>query len=380
MRRTGIVLGVVLCLAAPSGSVFGAPSVYEPGLDPKLGFNLVSWAGATGTAADWENAVQGVYDLGVRHVSLVTYRFVDSTSGGISATSAFGLAPPPDDTFLAAAMAKAQTLGMTVSLNPFVEVDNASGIGHVWRGGLNFAEPTLGTFFTNYQNYISSAAALTQAGGAERLYVGSELKTLANNVAAQGYWTSVIGAADAAFGGNLSYAANHDEYTAVPFWSQLDEIGIDAYLSLATAAQATGVGNPSVNTIKANWAALLTGIEAFAAGKGMPVVFSEWGCVPYDLTTYETWNWNPSGTADPQEQLNAYIATVEAGDLQGDWLKAVEFWHWAMVGNEGSRYGITADLPPGEYIHNYVPEPATLGLLVVGMAVLGRRLRRPRRA
>jgi hypothetical protein len=159
----------------------------------------------------------------------------------------------------------------------------------------------------------------------------------------------------------------------VPFWDQLDEIGIDAYFALATSAQASGVGNPSVGTLVSNWATILSAVEAFASGAGKPVAFSEWGCVAKDLTTTAPWDWNPSATADAAEQLNAYQSLLEATDHDATWLRDIALWHWSMEGAAGSAFAIEPTSLPGQMLSGYVPEPATLALVAVGAAVaLGR--------
>jgi len=100
---------LALVLAGASGAAMADPSTYEAG-DPRLGFNLPNWQhGGPGTLA-WEAAVEGIYDLGVREVSIITYRFVDKTTGGITASSAFGLASPSDNAQIAAAIAKGESL------------------------------------------------------------------------------------------------------------------------------------------------------------------------------------------------------------------------------------------------------------------------------
>jgi hypothetical protein len=335
------------------------PTHYELGKHPNISFNLVSWD-TTGKVNSlmWENAVQGLYDVGIQNFTIITYRFVDKETANISKTSHHNLAPPPENSAIAAAIQKGKKLGMQISLNPFVEIDNSKGIGNQWRGNLDFSGAKLKTFFKNYKNYIKEIAQLAQAGGVDRLYIGSELKALTLNTAAHTLWSDLINETRNVFKnrGTLTYAANHDNYRNVPFWGELDEVGIDAYFSLATKSQSTGLGKPSVDTIKHSWERLLEPIRNFSREQKKSVIFSEWGTVPFDLTTHQPWNWKPSETIDSKEQLNAYKATLEALDSQGDWLKGIEFWHWAMPGSEGSNYRITLNSVVGQLISRFVLE------------------------
>jgi len=325
----------------------------------ELGFNLVSWDNTGAVNIDtWENAVQEMYNAGVRSFAIVTYRFVDKNTGKIYVTSKYGLASPPEDSLIVAAMKKGQELGMQVSLNPFIEIDNPSGIGHIWRGTLDFVQKDLQTFFDQYTNYIRRMAKLAALAGAERIYIGSELKKLCRNKKARELWLDLISVARHAFGndGLLTYAANHDNYHHVSFWKQLDEIGIDAYFSLATRLQAKGVGNPSMDVVIANWRQLLESLKNFSEKLERPVILSEWGVVPIDLTTYEPWNWKPSEIDDVTEQLNAYRATINVVTSQENWIRGIYFWHWGMKGNLESNYSITRNSAVGQFITNYFME------------------------
>jgi hypothetical protein len=228
---------------------------------------------------------------------------------------------------------------MTVSLNPFVEIDNPDGIGHRWRGTLRPESPAQAAFFADYGRYVAEMAALAQAGRADRLYVGSELRGLATDPGALPRWRQVIARARAGFGGRLSYAANHDSYARVPFWDRLDEIGIDAYFRLVPRAEAEGAGRPSAARLEAAWRQVLAKVEAFSRATRRPVVFSEWGCVPRDGTTASPSCWNPSETPDPAEQEAACAALLAAARDQGNWLVGVQLWHWRMPGGD-SAYAV----------------------------------------
>src|SRR5262245_10607129 len=60
----------------------GNPAAYEVGLDPAVGFNLISWYGGT-QSSDWINALNGLHNAGFTEVSISPLRFID-TSGGDS--------------------------------------------------------------------------------------------------------------------------------------------------------------------------------------------------------------------------------------------------------------------------------------------------------
>jgi hypothetical protein len=324
---------------------------------PRVGFNLVSWDtnGQTDTLR-WGRAVREMYDAGIRDFTIIAHRFVNKTTGDISPVSAFHLASPPKNTVISFALKKGRELGMRVSLNPFVEIDNPGGIGHKWRGTLTFSELSLRRFFCHYTRYLTEMAVLAREGGACRLYIGSELSALSVNPSARKYWSALIQDIRQVFGTRrtLTYAASHNDYIVVPFWNELDEIGIDAYFSLVPQAIAAGRGRPSVKTIQTNWEKLLEPIKRFGEEYHKPVIFSEWGTVPFDLTTSQPWHWKPSEIPDPDEQLNAYKATLQTLSQQGEWLKEISLWHWAMLGNEGSLYRVTPETEVARFISYFI--------------------------
>jgi hypothetical protein len=370
---------------------------YEPAIDPQPGFCLPNWEAEDVDPPDWQTAIQQMSNMGVPRLSLITYRFYDPATGNISSTSNYGLKAPPTNAQLASVIDDAVAHGMHVSLNPFVEIDNSSGIGHTWRGDLNTAaypltDPELADFFSQYEDYIGEMAELAQGHGASHLLVGSELKGLTLDPRSQPYWGSVITRADGAFGGTLGYAANWGEYPDVPFWAQLDRIGVDAYFPLASQDEARAIGDPLPDVIEANWQSILDQLESFGQSEGKLVVIEEWGAVPHNGTTVWPWRSDPKlapdpsepppslPIPDPDEQLHAYMGTVRATESELDWLEAINFWHFSMPGNSQSPYQITPDSEVGQYISSYVPEPSTLALgataLLFALCFGGRRARR----
>jgi hypothetical protein len=291
----------LLLLAAVFGVASRAaadPAVYEPGADPAVGVNLISWAnfGASGTSV-WEDAVQSVHDHGLRAVSISPLRFVKPSTGEIRLSD--GSNTGPDLAHVEAAVARAAALGMSVTLNPFIEPDRFSK----WRAELNFSGAAKTQFWSDYQAYLVEVATMAEAHGVQRMNVGTELNGLVENPAHNADWTALIAAVNGAFSGQIGYAANWDDYThpnlTATIWEHpdVDYMGVDTYVPLATDAQAEGMGNPSVALLESSWLSVLDepsggfahGIVTFAStrkgGAGMPLVMTEHGSIPYDRST-----------------------------------------------------------------------------------------------
>jgi hypothetical protein len=223
-----------------------SPTRFEPGVDPGVGFNLISWwnFGASG-AAVWEDAVQDVYDHGFRSVSISPVRFVDPGTGSIRLSD--GTTSALDTAHLAAGIAHANALGMSVTVNPFVELDGFAS----WRGSFNPSGAQQTQFWNDYEAYVVEIAQVAEAQGADRMTVGTELRAIVRSTSHNANWTQVVDAVDAAFTGQLGYAANWDNYRnanlTATLWENaaIDFMEVDTYHPLATSSEASGLGLPS---------------------------------------------------------------------------------------------------------------------------------------
>lgn len=337
-------------LQAPGAMVCGDKS-YQPNADPKPGFNLVSWAdfGAHG-ASTWTAAVQDLYSSGYRSVSFIPVRYVDVTTGAMSAGP-----QAPQIADIAAGIAKAHALGMTVTVNPLVEPQGFS----TWRGNLQFTGAAAQQFFTDYGSYLGEVAGAAQANGADRMTIGSELRGLMDDASHQLAWASVIESVAGVFHGALGYAANWDDYdhanltTVVWENPHLQFIGVDFYPPLATTSQAdASATEPSfVATVQAQWTAALNTLRSFAAarkgGTGMPVVLTEVGLIPYNRTTTapSSAGFVTSQAVDSDEQTKAFTALLRATADTAAWLPELYVWHWTMPGDGTSAWQMHPDDP-----------------------------------
>jgi hypothetical protein len=335
-----------------------------PDREPRLGFNVVTW-GDGDSAESWVRGLQEIYSIGVRRVTIVPYWFVDPKTAAVQELSRYNQPRGPTKDTIVAAMRAARNLGMGASLKPMIEVDTAADLGDVWRGDLKLPHGTLERFFDSYDRYIMEMAALAAQCQAERFYIGSELFSLTKNGTEAPYWSQLISRARKFFPGGdrrLSCAANYDEYEEVPFWDQLDDIGIDAYFHLASRAEAMGDGRPDTESMTRRWLKVFRKLRDFSDEWGRPIVFSEFGLIPYEYASCQPWEWRPKklrpkngkkSRFDPREQLHAFEALLIAMREDSDWLTAVDFWHWQLPDSEGSLYNISRESSVGKLIAYY---------------------------
>jgi Glycoside Hydrolase Family 113 len=342
------------------------PAVYERGVDPSVGFNLITWSNSSATT--WENAVQNLYNAGFREVSISPLRFVNPSTGIVSEGS-----QSSSLSAIGAGVARAQTLGMRVTLNPFVEPTGFSQ----WRGYYSPASGTETTFWNSYKSYMVDVAQMAQQYGVEAMTVGTEYNSLDANLTYQDEWDTVIDAVNDEFDGQIGYASNWDHFnngnTRNIFWENenIDFIGIDSYFpNWVTFAQADASGaypDQSFIDLMTNvWNSRIDGLLSYAAarknGEGMPIAFTEIGYLPQNRTAADPQEQNQQSTQplDTAEQRMAFQGLLNALDGRGDKFEAIDIWHWSMPG-ANSAWDISNTLSTfdsnyqvGQFLTNYI--------------------------
>ena len=81
-----------------------------------------------------------------------------------------------------------------------------------------------------YSNFILEYAQVAKDTHTEVFCIGTELESFVIN--RPDFWSELISKLRTVYKGKITYAANWNEFTKVPFWNQLDYIGIDAYFPL----------------------------------------------------------------------------------------------------------------------------------------------------
>lgn len=132
----------------------------------------------------------------------------------------------PTDEALAHVVRKIHDLGMKVTLEPTVDLENDE-----WRGYISFGEDERKwrAWFKSYRNFIVYYAKLAQEWDVEQLSVGVEYK---GTTYRKTDWQNIVREVRTHYHGYLTYAANFVEYQEIQWWGDLDFVGIDAYFTL----------------------------------------------------------------------------------------------------------------------------------------------------
>jgi len=212
---------------------------------------------------------------------------------------------------------EAHEAGMQVMLKPQLFSDGG------WIGHLDF--PTAAewdTFEMKYTNFIIEWAQIAEDKGVSLFCVGTELKIFVEERPA--YWSNLIREVREIYTGPLTYAANWDDYMDVPFWNDLDIVGVDAYFPLIKDK------TPSVADLKAAWQPYAGALVAFQAQYQKPIAFTEFGYMSVDSCGYNTWELEQKKDImdiNEQAQANALQALLETYLVYNWWVGGFQ-WKW----------------------------------------------------
>jgi hypothetical protein len=244
---------------------------------------------------DWidqyEKSIDDIADVGADTVLMV----VDSRQENASSSHIYldmRMTPTPDQ--LGALIDHAKKRKLRVVLMPIVLLDRPQG--NDWRGTLK--PDSWDDWFDSYRDMMVQFSWIAQGHGVDVLVVGSELVSSEPKV---DQWTKTIAKIRENFHGNLTYSANWDHYTSLPFWDQLDLIGMNSYYKLGENRDVT------VPEIESRWRDIQKDILKFQRKVGKPILFLEAGWCSLSNAASEPWDYTQQDLpADNELQKKLY--------------------------------------------------------------------------
>jgi hypothetical protein len=176
------------------------------------------------------------------------------------------------------------------------------------------------TLEKSYEKFILTYAQMARETGSELFCIGTELEQFV--LLRPDYWKRLIAKLRKVYPGKLTYAANWDEYPRVPFWQELDYIGIDAYFPLSEEK------TPTVAQLQAGWQEPKKKIESLSETCNKPVLFTEYGYRSMDQNAWKPWLVDRhEEPVNLQAQANATQAILEEFWSE-DWFAGGYVWKW----------------------------------------------------
>ena len=292
---------------------------------------LVDWTADGYAQPETDASIQALAATGANAmVIIITAYQANATSNSVRADDP----RTPTPASVAQAVARAQSQGLAVIIKPHVDLDDGS-----WRGRIDPASPA--AWFDSYRAFLLAWASFAAAQGAERFVVGVEL---AGTLEHTGEWSETIRGVRDVFPGELVYAASWDEAGRVPFWRDVDYVGIDAYYPVASRAHAGRL------EMLAGWQPWIERLHLLHQQTGRPILLTEIGYRSVDGACMHPQEFSGGGAIDTGEQADLYWAALEAVASES-WIAGLCWWNWPADGSGGpGDAGYTPHGKPAETV------------------------------
>ena len=237
-----------------------------------------------------------------------------------------------------------QSSGVKVMVKPQIWIWGGQFTGYIEMD----TEENWKTLESTYENFILTYAKAAQEAKAEIFCIGTELEKFIMN--RPDYWNSLIKKIRNVYKGKLTYAANWDEFKRVPFWNQLDYIGVDAYFPLSEEK------TPTVAQYEEGWKPHKTQIKSIQSKFKKPILFTEYGYRSVDYAGKEPWDSKRiQGAVNLQAQSNG-LQAIYNQFWKEDWFAGGFIWKWFhrhdRVGGEKNNRFTPQNKPAEEIVKN----------------------------
>ena len=217
----------------------------------------------------------------------------------------------------------AKSKGMKVMIKPQIWIPGS------WAGGFTLDnEEDWQEWERQYETMILEFAGIAEATHSEMLCIGTEYKLAVQE--RPEFWKQLIRKVRKVYSGKLTYAANWDNFHKIPFWAELDYIGVDAYFPL------TFQETPTIEMLKKSWREPFMAIKTVHQNVKKPVIFTEYGYKSIHKTAWRQWEFEStpaSKDVNLEAQENAYQAIYDVF-WEEPWFHGGFIWKWYVDHDE----------------------------------------------
>jgi hypothetical protein len=174
-------------------------------------------------------------------------------------------------------------------------------------------------FENNYEKFILDYAKVAQTNNCELFCIGTELNVFV--VSRPDFWNQLIKKIRKIYSGKITYAENWDTFENVPFHSDLDFIGIDAYFPLSNEK------TPEIKQLVKAWKPIKSRIEKLSKKFDKKIIFTEFGYQSKDFTAKEPWEHSKKSVVNLMAQQNS-LAVILASFWKEKWFEGGFLWKW----------------------------------------------------
>jgi hypothetical protein len=170
----------------------------------------------------------------------------------------------------------AHAKGLRVMLKPQVYIPGS------WPGALSYDHDSLWhAWEQSYRSYILTYVEIAREMSVAMVCIGTEFRESVRQ--RPQFWEQLIRDIRARYNGQLTYAANWDDYKEVSFWDRLDLIGVDAYFPLLEE------DTPAVWDLNLKWQPIMADLQKYSDRFRRQVLFTEFGYYSVDGCAGKHW-------------------------------------------------------------------------------------------
>jgi glycosyl hydrolase family 113 len=271
------------------------------------GFNIIVAPGHPFGSTSAAVALARAKRIGATAIAIVPFLWQSTPSSSVIVRGA-----DMSDEELRASIRQAHNAGLAIIVKPHVWVPQswAGAVAPISEGGWQ-------EWFAGYRKVITNIGQIAAEEHADILAIGTELAQTTHRPE----WLDVIAAARAAFAGTLTYFAhNTEEAERVPFWAQLDIVGVTLYPSLGSDQDRAG----RLATMRE----VADKLDALAAASGKHVFVGEVGLRSAAEAAAKPWESAEERDSAPDPLLQAEILGDWISILDRPAIRGVLVWRW----------------------------------------------------
>jgi len=273
-----------------------------------------------------ENPMPSINSLGANWIAVIPYAFTRAGVPDVRFKENEGHWWGERPVGVRESIRLAHEAGIKVMVKPQVWIPGG------WTGSLDFPSDSAWTLWeAGYERYILRFAGLADSTGADMFCLGTEFGKAVER--RPEFWKALIHKIKGVYHGKLTYSSNWDDWEKVPFWEELDYIGLSGYFPLVKS------DSPSVEELKEAWKPICKRLKACSQTHEKPILFTEWGYLSVDGCGWRNWELEQdikSRNINQQAQANCMEAMLATFQQEDCWAGSF-LWKWFpnMRGHEG---------------------------------------------
>lgn len=217
----------------------------------------------------------------------------------------------------------ARARGIKVMVKPHIWSNQFWDGSNNWRGTIRMkSEEDWKEWFEDYTEWIVVEATKAEALDADAFCVGLEYLESSRKHADK--WRKVIAEVRKVYHGPLTYAA-HESEADLPFWDDLDFIGINAYFRIAKDTE------PTDAYMKERWQHYAGGLADLSRKWAKPIVFTEVGFASVDGCAKAPFRWPTDRDKEDLEEQAAAYRTLFAVAPNWEWFGGMFIWKYKIT-------------------------------------------------